>query len=189
MTKLALVFKKTVLAGLVALLALGALPVGSVFAAGQYDPSAPAAPAKGPITNDKLEKAWAHQLKVYEKIGKGFDRADEFTSRVQERIDQAKANGKDVSAVQAALTAFEAALKNAHPIYESVKGIINSHKCFDSNGKVTDTEQAKQTVKDMHAQLKAIKDAMNGTGKALKEAIKAFRAANPRPTQTSSTGG
>jgi hypothetical protein len=82
------------------------------------------------------------------------------------------------------LDAFEAATKNAHPIYESAKGIINSHQGFDADGKVTDPEKARETVKAMGEKLKAIKDAMNGTGKALREAIKAFREANPRPVKT-----
>ncbi|MFT3893338.1 MAG: hypothetical protein QM730_17055 [Anaerolineales bacterium] len=99
-------------------------------------------------------------------------------------IDRAKSNGKDVTALQAALNAFETAVKAAHPIYESGKGIINSHQGFDANGKVTDAAKAKETVKAMHDKLQEIKAAMDGTGKALKEAIKAFREANPRPTKT-----
>ena len=83
--------------------------------------------------------------------------------------------------MQTALDAFEAALKNAQPIYESANGIVNSHDGFDSNGKVTDPEKAKVTVQAMREKFKAIHDAMDGTGKALHEAIKAFREANPRP--------
>ena len=83
--------------------------------------------------------------------------------------------------MQAALDAFNDAIKDAHPIYESARGIINSHQGFDDNGKVTDAEQAKETVKVMGEKLKEIKEAMSGTGKALRAAIKAFRAANPRP--------
>jgi hypothetical protein len=36
----------------------------------------------------------------------------------------------------------------------------------------------------MHEKMQAIRTAMNGTGKTLHEAIKAFRAANPRPEKT-----
>ena len=75
-------------------------------------------------------------------------------------------------------------MKDAKPIYESAKGIINSHQGFDANGKVTDLEKAKETVKAMHAKMQEIKTAMGGTGKALREAIKAFREANPRPVKT-----
>jgi len=172
-----LLFKKTLLFALVAALTVASLPLVSVSAAGESDPK----PPQGQVTNERLERVWARQLRLYEKIGNGFDKSDMFVERVQKLIDRASENGKDVSAVQAALDAFEKGNKDVHPIYESGKGIINSHQGFDSNGKVTDPEKARETVKAMGEKLKEIKDAMGGTGKALHEALKAFREANPRP--------
>ena len=52
---------------------------------------------------------------IYERMGQRFEREDEFIEKAQKLIDRAKENGKDVSAVQAALDAFEAALKDAQP--------------------------------------------------------------------------
>jgi hypothetical protein len=49
---------------------------------------------------------------------------------------------------------------------------------------VTDPQKARETVQAMHDKLQEIKTAMDGTGKALREAIKAFREANPRPQPT-----
>ena len=170
-------FKKTILFALVAALGVASLPFVSVAAQGAYDPPPSATWPSGQISNERLERVWARQLKLYERMGK----TDELVEKVQSLIDRASANGKDVSAVQAALDAFKEAVKDAHPIYESAKGIINSHQGFDDNGKVTDTEKAKETVKAMGEKLKEIKEAMSGTGKALREAIKAFREANPRP--------
>lgn len=181
-----ILFRKTILStgllrlfAIVAALALAAMPFVSVSAAGAYAPTPPPA-ERGQISNERLERIWTRQLHIYERMG----RTDQFVVKVQRLIDRAKANGKDVSAVQAALDAFKAAVKEAQPIYESVKGIINSHQGFDSNGKVTDPEKAKETVKAMHEKFKEIRDAMNGTGRALHEAIKAFREANPRPQPT-----
>ena len=164
-----LLFKKTVLLALIAALGVASLPFGSVSAAGQ-----------GQISNERLEKAWARQLRIYALMG----RTDNFVEKAQQLIERAAENGKDVSALQAALDAFEDALKGAHPVYESAKGIVNSHQGFDDNGKVTDAEKAKETVRSMGEKLKEIKDAMDGTGKALREALKAFREANPPPERT-----
>jgi hypothetical protein len=86
--------------------------------------------------------------------------------------------------VQAALDAFEDAIKNAKPIYESANGIVNSHLGFDVEGKVTDPEKAKETVHQMGEKMKEIREALGGTGKALHDAIRAFREANPRPERT-----
>jgi hypothetical protein len=167
------IFKKTILLALVAALAVASLPFVSVAAQGANDPT----PPTGQVSNEKLERVWARQLKLYERMGK----TDEFVAKVQGLLDRASANGKDVSAIQSALDAFVESAKDAKPIYESAKGIINSHQGFDSNGKVTDPAKAKETVQAMGEKLKEIKDAMDGTGKALHAAIKAFRAANPRP--------
>lgn len=179
------IFTKTLLIALVAALAVAGLPLESVSAAVLNDPN----PPQGQVTNERLERIWARQLRLYEKIGNGFDRSEGFVERVQELIDRAGANGRDVSAVQAALDAFEEALKDAHPVYESAKGILNSHQGFDDEGRVTDPEKAKETVKAMGEKLREIKEAMDGTGRALREAIKAFREANPRPERTPLTSG
>jgi hypothetical protein len=173
------IFKKTLLVALIAALAMASLPFTSVSAQ-ESDPPAP----QGQVTNKRLEKVWAKELRVYERLGKGFERSDEFVEKLQSWIDRVTENGKDASGVQSALDAFEAAVNNAHPVYESAKGIVNAHQGFDENGKVTDSEKAKETVKSMGEKLKAIKDAMNGTGRALHEAIKDFREANPRPVET-----
>jgi hypothetical protein len=177
--------KKLVLLALVAALGIASLPLVSVSAAGAYDPPVP---PQRQLSNERLERIWARQLRIYERLGNGFERKEALSDRVQALIDRAKANGKDVSTVQAALDAFEAALKKAQPLYESTKGIVNSHQGFDTNGKVTDPVKAQQTVESMRGKLQEIKEAMNGTGKALHEAIKAFREANPPPPHPTPAG-
>lgn len=172
-----ILFKKTVLLGLVAALGVASLPFVSASAAGAYDPTTP---PKGEMTDERLEKIWAKQLRVYEKIGN----TEKAIGKAQQLIDRIAQNGKDVSAVQAALDAFADAVDDAKPIYDSAQAIIDSHAGFDADGKVTDSEQAKETVRAMGEKLKEIKDAMGGTGKALRDALHAFREANPRPEKT-----
>jgi len=176
-------FKKTVLVALVAALAMTGLPLVSASAA----PATDDPPPQREVTPEKLEQIWARQQKVYERLGNAYERSDVFVERVQNLIDKASENGKDVSAVQSALDAFEAAVKDAHPLCESVNGIISSHQGFDNNSKVTDADKALETVKSMGEKLHEIKDMMNGTGQALREAIKAFREANPRRERNPST--
>ena len=164
-------FKKMILVALSAALVFAAFPVTSAFAQGENPP-------KGELTNVKLEQVWARQLNNYEKIGKVFEGADAKIAKFQARIDKAAANGKDVTALQAALNSFSSALKSAKPTYDSISGIVNSHQGFDANGKVTDAAKAKSTVEEFRAKMLELKSAMNGTGKALHEALKAFRPAN-----------
>lgn len=181
-----LFFRKTIVVATLSALMLVALPVASAFAMGENDPTSPPA---GEVSNGRLEQIWARQLRAYDRLGKGFDRADDFIARAQNLIDRASANGKDVAALQAALDAFEASIKEAHPVYEGVNGIINSHQGFNENGKVTDAEKARETVRTMGEKLKEIRSAMDGTGQALRQAIQAFREANPRPQPTGTPEG
>ncbi len=175
-----ILFKKIVLLMTIAAFAsLGAAsqPLVSAFAAGLNDPSAP---PQGKLTDERLEKIWAHQLQSYEKLGK----TEDFIGKIQKLIDRASEHSKDMSAVQSALDAFADAVDDAKPIYESGQAIIDSHAGFNADGKVADPEQAKETVRAMSEKMKEIKEAMGGTGKALRDAIYAFRESNLRPEKT-----
>jgi len=178
-----IMFNKTILAALVTVLAVSAIPFTSVFAQDENPPQ------PGQFTNERLELIWARQLRTYERLGRAFEGTDARLAKIQELIDKAAANGRDVSGLQAALDAFEAALKDAHPTYESIKGIVNSHQGFDSDGKVTDPEKAISTVQEMRAKLQEIKSTMDGSFKALRDALKAFREANKPTNQAPDTRG
>ena len=170
------IFNKMILVALAVTLVFAAFPMTSAFAQGENPP-------KGELTNEKLEQLWARQLKAYEKIGKGFEDTDAQIAKMQARIDKAAESGKDVTALQTALDAFESALKNAKPNYDVVRGIVTLHEGFDASGKVTDAEKAKSTVQEMRTKMQELKSAMGGTGKALRDALKAFREAN-KPADT-----
>ena len=173
-------FKKMILAVMTAALVFAAFPATSAFAQGENPPT-----TNGEVSNEKLEKAWARQLKLYNNLGKGFEDIDAQIAKFQKRIDKAAENGKDVTALQAALDAFEAALKSSKPVYDSMEAIVNAHNGFDAEGKVADAAQAKSTVQALGAKLKEVKSSMDGTGKALREAFKAFREANKPPRSDS----
>jgi hypothetical protein len=178
-TKLNTLSKKMLLAVLVLAIGLAALPLTSAHAAGLDQTNTP---PQG--DNSRLEKIWAREVAAYDKAEARLAKSNEFISKVQDAINKANAKGWDTSAVQAALDAFKSAVQDARPILNSANGIVNSHKGFDDNGKVTDRAQAIETAKELGQHLKDARAAMNGTGKALHEAIKAFREANPRPNKT-----
>ena len=188
MLKITSIFRRTVLLALVAALTLTALPVTSVHASGPGDPTDPPADETRQVSNERLEQAWVRLQRIYERQGRILKRADEVVERIQSLIDRMNENGKDTAALQAALDTYAKALKDAHPIYESAKGILNSHQGFDADGKVTDREKAIETLKDLRDKLWEIRHIVGEPGKALREAVKAFRDAN-RPADTPGTSG
>ena len=171
------IFKKMILAVITAALVFVAFPVTSAYAQDENPPM-------GELTNEKLERIWVRELKTYERLGKAFDNADSAISRIQARLDKASKNGKDVTALQTALDAFESALNESKPIYDSMSSLISTHQGFDANGKVINAEQSKSTVKEVGAKLKEIKSSMGGTFKVLRKAMRAFHEAN-RPAGAS----
>ena len=169
-------FKNTLLAAMALTLVAAALPWTSAFAAPAADPSTP--PAEGEKSNTRIESLWMREQRAVERMGKVIDRSDKMVEKIQIWIDKAKENGKDVTALQAALTAYKQAVQEAGPMYERAQSIVSEHAGFDADGKVTDREQAIQTLKDLGAQLKDLREQIGMPGKALREAIKAFREAN-----------
>ena len=159
-------------------LTLGVVGITTAVPANAYalSPSDTATPAAPSFT--RLERAWAREQRVYSRMGKFFDNIDTRLERAQQLIDRAKANGKDVSALQAALDAFSAAVKQARPTYEGIKGIISSHQGFDNNGNVVDAVKALETVQDMHGKLKDTRRTVLPAAHALRQAIRDFRDAN-----------
>jgi hypothetical protein len=182
MTKILMLVEKFVLVAVIAALGLAALPVTSAFALGPGDETKPPVDATQP-TDQQLENAWARLQRIYEREGNLMVRADQFSSRIQNLIDRLNGKGFDTSGIQAALDAFEADLKDAHPIYESAKGIISAHKGFDDNGRLADRDLATETIQSLHDKMKEVRDTLGEPFKALREAIKAFREAN-RPAGT-----
>ena len=183
MKKIGVLFKKSILIALVTVFMLAVLPFTTVSASGLAEPPTPPS-GFTQVSDERLEQIWVRMQEVYEWQGQRLEQADQMIERLQNIITRMNENGKDTTALQAALDAFEEALKDAHPIYESAKGIINSHKGFDAGGKVTDREQAVETVKELGSKMKDVRQLTSEPGKALREAFKAFRDAH-RPADAS----
>jgi hypothetical protein len=173
-------FKKFVLTTLILVIGLAVLPSTGVSAAGLQDETTP--PANQPANYARLEHIWVRAQTAYQRQGDRLAKADEFIARVQSLIDRANQKGWDTSAVQAALNAVATVIPAVQAAHDPGAAIIASHSGFDANGKVTDRAAAVETVKALGQVLKDTRSAMNGTGRALREAIKAFRDAH-RPAQ------
>ena len=178
MLKITSVLKKVSLMGLVLALGLAIFPITGASAAGLNDQAA-VRPA-----NFRLEKLWAREQFVYQREGAFLTNASTLIGKVQTLIDTANSKGWDTSSVQSALDALSAVIPAVQAAHDPGESIIASHTGFDTNGTVTDRTTAIATVKSLGQVLKDTRTAMNGTGKALHDAVKAFREAHPRPAAT-----
>ena len=170
-------FKKFTLAILVLTVGLVAIPASGAFAAGFQDQITPL--ANQALSNVRLEQTWAGAQAAYQIQGDRLAKADTFISKVQTLIEKATQKGWDISSVQAALDAFIAAIPAAQSAHDLGAAIISSHNGFDASGNVTDRAKAITTVKALGQVLKSTRAAMDGTGLALRNALKALRDSHP----------
>jgi hypothetical protein len=171
-------FKKFALVALILAIAMATFPFAGASAAsltGQYQ-TQPDYP--------RLENLWARQQAAYQRQSDLLSNASTFISKVQALIDRATAKGWDTSGIQAALNALSAVIPAVQAAHDPGAVIIASHAGFDASGKVTDRATAIATVKSLAQVLRDTRTAMNGTLKALHEAVKAFRQAHPHPAIT-----
>jgi hypothetical protein len=162
----------------IAAIAIGALPTAAYAAPAFDDPQPGQGNDKEQRLAHRLEDAFARQQERYNRALEMQAKTGEMITRVQGLIDKANAQGLDASAVQSALDAFKAALPNAKTALDQVGASLNAHAGFDDKGKVTDLKTAAETVKSIRQGFASAHEALGGSGKALREAVRAFVEAN-----------
>lgn len=180
MLKISIFFKKFTLAFLTLIMGLIAFPTASVFAAGNQ-PQTPVT-ASQTANNLRLELVWERAQLAYQRQGWLLERAAAIIARAQDLIDLANQKGWDTSAVQSALNAFRAVIPAVETAHLPGATIIAVHAGFSPSGNVTDRATAIETVRSLVQVLKDTRTALNGTGRALRSAIQAFRNAH-QPVQ------
>jgi hypothetical protein len=181
MIKKTALFKKFALAALALAIVLAAFPFAGASAAGLNGQ------ANVQPDNTRLENIWARQQATYQRQGNRLENASSFIAKVQTLINKANAKGWDTSAVQAALNALTAVFPAVQAAHAPGAAIIASHAGFDASGKVTERATAIATVKSLAQVIQNTRIAMNGTWRALRDAIQAFRKAHPRSAISPST--
>jgi hypothetical protein len=150
-------------------------PADAVWARGASEPTPPPAPDR---RDAQLERAWLRQQRILNRLEFLFDHSEQRLGMVQELIDRAAEQGKDVGRLQAALDKFSDAIHKARPIFEATQGILNSHQGFDEQGNVIDRGRATSTVDEMRRQLGSVRDQLLEPGRDLQQAIRDARSGN-----------
>lgn len=107
-----------------------------------------------------------------------IDMAHQIAGLVQTFIDNQKAAGKDTSALEAALANFNQAISQTETYHAQAAGILASPAGFDANGKVTDREQARQTVRGAGQSLRLGHLTITSATVQLRSALLSYRSAN-----------
>jgi len=134
--------------------------------------------AIAPGDGKRLEAAFKAEQKWLSIQQEHLNKAGEFADKVQTFIDEQKAKGKDTSALEAALAAFNQQVAAAQGEHDNAASILSAHAGFDENGQVTNREAARETVKSAHEALANARKTLWQAERDLRKALKDWRQAN-----------
>lgn len=161
--------RHTVLAGIAVPVVLASAIAVFPAAPANADPNSPGTEAAPKSQGQRLERLFKFELNQLGNAQHRLDQAARLVTKVQDRIDSLKSQGKDASKLEKALASLKASIATAQGYYESARSILDTHAGFDANGQVTDPAQARETVT---AAAKAERDFQKTIGKIVRHLAK-----------------
>jgi hypothetical protein len=153
------------LAALVAILA-GA---GSAFAAPRAEVKEPPKPNVG------LSRALREEQQRLKAQDFRLKAALETAAYVDKVIVNMQAKGKDTTALQAAVSAYRTGIASARAEWQLAADGLAAHDGFDADGKVTNADTARATLKSAHGHMEQAGKLANQAAQAFHTAMEAFR--------------
>ena len=164
-------FSRWTLALLIALVAVG-MSFGSASAAPASGSPAPK-PANAALTRAyKLER---ERLKLQDVR---LRNAGLHAAKLDELIAKHKGKGQDTAALEQAVAAFRSSIDGARAEWQAASATLATHAGFDGDGKVTNADQARATLKDAHGHFEQTHKIARGAYEKLHAAIIAYRKAH-----------
>lgn len=104
--------------------------------------------------------------------------SDQAAATAQRWISDLQAEGKDVTALQAALSAFQTGLAQARGSFDTAKQLLAAHAGFDANGQVTNAAQALKTISEAGRAERQFHLTITQATIDFRTAVRAYRQAN-----------
>src|SRR5450759_517172 len=148
------------------------------------------ASTKTTLQGKAMDKAFAAEQARLSQQASNLDKSSAAVDKAQALIDQWQAKGVDVSLLQTLLSTFESQITSARSSHDTASGILASHAGFDVLGKVTATDQARQTIQETRQALKTAATELGQAFKDLTQGVKTWREQHkntkeaPTPTAT-----
>ncbi len=139
---------------------------------------------EGALKQAALGRVFQREQKNHERQEKAIEKAARGADRTSELIAKAKENKKNTAALEKALATFNTKLGEIRLKFDQTGKLIKQHDGFDDKGKVTDETKAKATVDAVHKGNQEVRQGLAEALEILREAGKAYREANPKPTAT-----
>jgi hypothetical protein len=155
------------------------VPATPAYADEEDPPSAERSRDRGTL----LERAFEREKDWLARQSANLERAAGAADKLEDLISRARDHGVDVQDLEAALGRFQRQLDAAEASHAEAERIIAAHAGFNGGGKVIDQEQALETVRDAGAALRQTMETLRGAAHDLRDAVRGWREAHPRPTE------
>ena len=169
-------------AALIVLIAI-CLPSTTAYAQDGQPPAPTADPAqRGHRIDERMGKLYQRELEWLDVQAQRLENPEEVIARVEELISTASQKGRDVTALQTALAAYQASVAEAQTAHDEADAILAAHSGFDASGNVTDREAARQTLDSAAHEMNAARRILNDAIHNLRHDVRAWlRAQRPTP--------
>ena len=141
-------------------------------------------PKDGALIKRALERRYQLLINKHERQERMIEKANGFSEKARSRISKLALEGKDTSALEEALGRLESAISQASELSEKASVLLDAHPGFDSQGKVTDVEQAQETIYEADNLLFDSKELIEHALRDFRDAIREFRQANKPKSET-----
>jgi hypothetical protein len=111
-----------------------------------------------------------------------IDLANQIAEASQTWIDTLKGQGKDTSTLESALADFKAGVAAGQDEHDQAASILDAHQGFDGSGKVTNRDQARQTLQGARDHLVAAHRDLRDATVEFRRVVNDFRRQN-RPNK------
>jgi hypothetical protein len=162
-----------------------ALSVGSVYAESNGVPTLTPPPSEKPagvFPGIILERVHNFQIRIIEILGNQLNNANKIESKAQLRIAELKQQGKDVSALEDALSKFYSFVATSKQAKDNASATLNLHQGFDTQGKITDPKLARDTNKSLEVSIRICRENFVQALKIIANGLKIYKQQNsPQP--------
>jgi hypothetical protein len=134
--------------------------------------------APGDAGSKALERGYTQAKKALMVQDQHLKRLGEYADKVAAAIAKVKAKGKDTTSIEQALATFRDKLTAARASWQTASTALAGHDGFDAQGKVMNADTARATLKTAKDAMVQVHQTVEGSAKALRDALKAFRQAN-----------
>ena len=135
------------------------------------------------VPNALLENALWRERNWLARQRRVLDRATETADRLQDLLEAAEQEGRDVAPLQALLELFRDRLDESQETHDAAAAILEAHKGFDADGQVMDRQEARDTVVEAYRALSEAHRLLVQAVRDLRRDLRDWRREHrPRPT-------